>query len=68
MARTLRVKCPYSEFFWSAFPAFELNTERYVVSLCIKFECGKMRTRKTPHTDTFYAVEKFREKHPQKKF
>ena len=29
------------------FPAFGLNTERY---------CGKMRTRITPNTDTFYAV------------
>ena len=29
-----------------AFPAFELNTERY----------GEMRTRITPNTDTFQAV------------
>ena len=38
------------------FPAFGLNTERYSVSLCIQSECGKMQTRKTPDTDTFYAV------------
>ena len=25
---TLREKCPYSEFFWSVFSAFGLNTER----------------------------------------
>ena len=34
------------------FPAFGLNTERYSVSLRIRSECGKMRTRKTPNTGT----------------
>ena len=38
------------------FPAFGLNAERYSVSLRIQFECGKMQTRITPNTDTFYAV------------
>ena len=38
------------------FPAFGLNTERYGVSLRIQSECGKMRTRIIPNTDTFYAV------------
>ena len=38
------------------FPAFRLNTERYGVSLRIQSECGKMRTRITPNTETFYAV------------
>ena len=38
------------------FPAFELNTERYSVSLRIQSKCGKMRTRITPNTDTFYAL------------
>ena len=33
------------------FPVFELNTERY--SVC---QCGKIRTRLAPNTDTFYAV------------
>ena len=28
------------------FPAFELNTERYSVSLLIQSECGKMQVRK----------------------
>ena len=46
---TLRESCPYSEFFWSAF--FCIRTE-YSVSLCIQSECSKMRTRKTPNTDT----------------
>ena len=39
------------------FPAFGLNTERYSISLCIQSECGKMRTRITPNTDTFHAVK-----------
>ena len=38
------------------FPAFELNTERYSVSLRIQPERGKIQTRITPNTDTFYAV------------
>ena len=38
------------------FPAFGLNTERYSVSLCIQSECGKIRARITPNTDTFFAV------------
>ena len=31
----------------------------YSVSLRIQSECGKMRTRITPNTDTFYAVTTF---------
>ena len=38
------------------FPAFILNTEIYSVSLHIQSECGKIGTRITPNTDTFYAV------------
>ena len=38
------------------FPVFGLNTERYSVSLHIQSECGKIRTRKTPNTETFHAV------------
>ena len=38
------------------FPAFGLNTERYSVSIRIQSECGKIRTRITPNTDTFHAV------------
>ena len=38
------------------FPTFGLNTERYGVSLRIQSEWGKIRTRITPNTDTFYAV------------
>ena len=43
---SLRKKCPYSELFWSAFPAFGLKTERY--SLGIQSECGKMREKCGP--------------------
>ena len=38
------------------FPAFGLNMERYQVSLRIRSECGKMRTRITPNMDAFCAV------------
>ena len=38
------------------FLAFGLNTERYSVSLHIQSECGKIRTRITLNTDTFYAL------------
>ena len=41
------------------FPAFGLNTERYKVSLRIQSECGKIRTRITPNTDTVYPVFSF---------
>ena len=37
-------------------PAFRLNTERYGVSLRTQSECGKIRTRITANTDTFYVV------------
>ena len=40
-------KCQNTEFFSGLyFPTFELNTERYSVSLRIEFECGKIRTEK----------------------
>ena len=38
------------------FPAFGLNTETYSVFLRIQSECGKIRTRITQNTTTFYAV------------
>ena len=46
----LRKKCPYSELFWSAFSRI------YSVSLRIQSECGKMRTRLSPNTNTFHPV------------
>ena len=38
------------------FPASGLNMERNWVFLRIQSECGKVRTRKTPSTDTFHTV------------
>ena len=38
------------------FPAFGLNTKIYRVILRVQDKFGKMRTRKTPNTDTFYAA------------
>ena len=38
------------------FFALGLKTERYSVSFRIQSECGKIRTRKTPNTDTFHIV------------
>ena len=37
-------------------PTFGLNTEEYSVSLRIQPKCWKIRTRKTPNTDTFHIV------------
>ena len=38
------------------FPVLELKSKIYSVNLRIQSECGKIRTRKTPNKDTFYAV------------
>ena len=43
-------RCPYSEFFWSA---FGLNLEIYWANLCIQSKCEKIWTRKTRNTVTF---------------
>ena len=53
---SLREKCPYSEYFWSVFSRFGLNTEKYSGSLRIHFKYGKMRTGKTINMGTFHAV------------
>ena len=57
----LRKKCPCLELFWSAisphFTVFRLNTERYSLSVRIQSKSGKMRTRITPSTDSFHAVD-----------
>ena len=49
-------KCPYLEFFWSVFCHIWTKYGEIRISLCIQSECWKICTRKTPHTDTFYAV------------
>ena len=38
------------------FPAFGLNMERYSAHHHIQSECGKIRTRITLYTITFYAL------------
>ena len=53
--------CPYPYF-----PTLGLNTERDGVSLCFQSKCGKIRTRKTPNTDTFH--EYFKEDENMKHF
>ena len=54
--KSLRERCPYSQLFWSHFPAFKLNTDRYTVSLRIQSKYGNMWTRLSPNIDTIYAV------------
>ena len=50
MSISLRKECPYLELLWSAFS--RIRTEYGE----IQSECGKMRTRVTPNTDTFHEV------------
>ena len=53
---TLHEKCPYSELFWHVFSHIRTEYGEIQVSLRIQSECGKIRTRITANTDTFYAV------------
>ena len=46
----------YRVFSGPYFHAFELNTDRYFLSLRIQSEYGKTQTRKTPYVDTFHSV------------
>ena len=56
----LHKKWPYRSYIGPYFPSFGLNMERYsVFFLRIQSDCGKIRTRITPNTDTFYAVQLF---------
>ena len=52
--------CVNSARIWSfsgpCFPAIKLNTERYSVFSDIQPEYEKIRSRKSPNTDTFDAV------------
>ena len=50
--KSVRIRSDSGPFF----PAFELNTERYKVSLRFQSEYGKIRTRITWNTDTFHTV------------
>ena len=51
-AKSVRIR----RFFGPNYSAVRLNMEIYSVNLQIQSECGKMRTRKTPNMDTFYAM------------
>ena len=51
--------CVIGVILFCVFPAFGLNKEKYGVSLHINSEYGKIRTRITPNTDTFYGVLSF---------
>ena len=56
---TLYTKCPYSEFFCLVFYFANLHIQSKCRSIWTKnMVCNRirMRTRKTPNTDTFYAV------------
>ena len=59
---SLREKCPYSELFWPVFSRIRTEYREILVSLRIQSECGKIRTRIIPSTDTFYAVYASKEK------
>ena len=48
-------RCNWS-FYTPHFPAFGLNTEKYFVSLHSQSECRKIRTKKTPNTDSFHTM------------
>ena len=56
--QSLRKKCPYSELFWFTFSRIWTEYGENGVSLHIQSECRKMRTRRTPNTDTFHAVNR----------
>ena len=61
---SLRKKCPFSELLWSAFfPHFSRIFPQYREvrsisphSVWMRENAGKMQTRITPNTDTFYTV------------
>ena len=53
---TLREKCPYSELFWSVFSRIWTEYGEILRISHFQSKCGKIRTRKTPNTGTFYAV------------
>ena len=55
--RSLREKCPYLELFWFIFS--RIRTEYGEIHRISPYsaEYGKMRTRMTPNTDTFYSLD-----------
>ena len=53
---TAREMTKYGVFSGPYFPVFGINTEIYEVNLCIQSKYGKIRTRRKPYLNTFYAV------------
>ena len=49
----------YGIFSGPYFPAFQLNTEKYFVSLHIQSECKKHGPEKTSYLDTFHIVQTY---------
>ena len=55
--KSARIRSYSGPHFYPHFPAFRLNTERISpYSVRMREIAGKMRTRITPNTDTFYEV------------
>ena len=50
----LHKSCAYSELFWSIFPDSDWM-RRFTLNLRIQWECRKIRTRKSPNTDTSFS-------------
>ena len=59
MTSTKAVTYPSSLLSASNIYFYLKDSNRYGVSLCIQFECGKIGTRITPNMDTFHAVLTF---------
>ena len=55
----LRKRCLYLEFSGPHFASFGLNIKIYRVNLPVPSELGRIRTRKTPKTDTFLHSDLF---------
>ena len=55
LRRTARKVSVFGVFLVRIFPHLETEC-RYSGSLPIQYKCGKIQTRKTLNTDTFYAV------------
>ena len=53
---TLREKCLYSELLWSVRSRIWTEHEEIFGISPYSVECGKIKTRITPNTDTFYVV------------
>ena len=56
---TLREKCPYSDFFCSVFSRIRSECGEIPRISPTQSKCEKIRTRKTPSTDTFHAALRF---------